>query len=229
MAWLLKRYPLQRITIAVFGAVIGISAWRWGLRFYGASPERIFLGLDARADELLSGALLALVVSCAPRRTLRGYVLRVPGLGMAGLAGLGLAAYFAVLWSGWAAFLWQPFTILMTLMIILDVLFNPDGWAARLLSCRLPVYIGSISYGIYLWHDVLNWAVLTSPYADSRLAIAVIGGCGGIFLAMISYHAIERPILGLKSRLQFPVPGAIVLATPSGVPTAAVSTHSASS
>jgi peptidoglycan/LPS O-acetylase OafA/YrhL len=204
---LLGSCSLKRAVWLLGAIVAGFVAWRWMLRFSGASPERIFFGLDARTDELLSGAFLALVASSKLGVRLGGSVRSLRFVGLVGLGLLGLIAAWSVDRTGWALFFWEPICIIAAALCIVDALYNPAGMATRLLSLRWLVYLGSISYGIYLWHDVINWAVYAGRWSESRLAHLLIAGVGGIALAAISYHFMEQPILRLKSRLQFAAGG----------------------
>ena len=204
---LLGSCPPKRAVWLLGVILAGFVAWRWILRFAGASPDRIFFGLDARADELLSGAFLALIVSSKLGILLGSSVRSLRVLGLVGLNLLGLIAISSVDRSDWAFFFWEPVCIVAAALCIVDALYNPTGMATRLLALQGLVYIGSISYGIYLWHDVINWAVYAGPWSEFRLAHLLIAGVGGISLAAMSYHVLEQPVLRLKSRLQFAARG----------------------
>jgi peptidoglycan/LPS O-acetylase OafA/YrhL len=77
-----------------------------------------------------------------------------------------------------------------------------EGWVRRLLGQRWLVYLGVISYGIYLWHDSVfeqayrwkAWELPAHPYLD----FLVVGLIGGIGLAALSFRYWERPWLRLK-------------------------------
>lgn len=78
-----------------------------------------------------------------------------------------------------------------------------DGWVAKILSFPLLTYIGTISYGIYVWHP----AVIDSlGSAMTRFGIGFGGSAFGLALAGIastavaslSWWAYERPINNLN-------------------------------
>ncbi len=73
----------------------------------------------------------------------------------------------------------------------------------HVLANRLLLWLGLISYGIYLWHQTVfdqlqRWhfdaASVIHPYIGWELA--ALGGA--VVLAAISYYALERPALSLK-------------------------------
>jgi peptidoglycan/LPS O-acetylase OafA/YrhL len=68
----------------------------------------------------------------------------------------------------------------------------------RLLALPLLVWIGRRSYGIYLWHEVVNVLV---PAPQSRPAIlvrAMVLGLVTLGVAQLSWRYIESPFLRRK-------------------------------
>jgi peptidoglycan/LPS O-acetylase OafA/YrhL len=70
----------------------------------------------------------------------------------------------------------------------------------RLLGCRVAVWLGTISYGIYLWHMVWMKAVLRvlAPSALSLSPLAALGlftgtVAGAVVLGAASWYLVERP------------------------------------
>jgi peptidoglycan/LPS O-acetylase OafA/YrhL len=81
----------------------------------------------------------------------------------------------------------------------------------RLLGHPLALWLGAISYGMFLYHDpFLDWLIgrgfLDSapglPYLD--LLIVVVGGT--ILMGAASYYLVERPFLRLKDPRSRPRP-----------------------
>jgi peptidoglycan/LPS O-acetylase OafA/YrhL len=81
---------------------------------------------------------------------------------------------------------------------ILRLWTTPESLAARL--CALPpfVYLGRISYGLYVWHFPL--LLLTSALLGGRVqqGSSLIALGVTIAVASVSFYAFERPISGLK-------------------------------
>lgn len=83
------------------------------------------------------------------------------------------------------------------LLLILSVR-DGQGEAARLLSSRPLVYLGTISYGIYLWHYPIMRVL--RPAMDPWL-VFVIGTAAAVGLAALSWRYLEKPLLA-RSRHQ---------------------------
>ena len=66
------------------------------------------------------------------------------------------------------------------------------------------VYLGQISYGLYLYHYPIYWLVV-GRVALPELVAGARGADAGASLAaaVLSWHLIERPILGLKDRFRY--------------------------
>ncbi|HWA00569.1 MAG TPA: acyltransferase [Caulobacterales bacterium] len=77
------------------------------------------------------------------------------------------------------------------------------GW---LFSRPLILYLGKISYGLYLYHYVVRlfvpdeWFNVMGPFKD--YGRAVVFGLMSITCAMLSWHLFEQPINRLKSRFK---------------------------
>jgi len=110
----------------------------------------------------------------------------------------------ATYWKGdWIFVVWDPimYTVIATLVF---VVLHGDR-IAQALSARWLVWLGEISFGLYLWHfpvvqvlDHLIGARLESP-TGSALALGLCLGAT-IPLAAISYHLVERPVMGWGRR-----------------------------
>jgi len=84
--------------------------------------------------------------------------------------------------------------------VILSAVLSPDAPLSLLLSKRIPVAIGRISYGLYLWHFPA-YAVIRSLVPDGPLALTAILDFSLAFaLAVASFKVIEEPALRLKAK-----------------------------
>jgi peptidoglycan/LPS O-acetylase OafA/YrhL len=193
---LLGRWGLR---IATFGLAICSSLLMVALYQAGGDVSRIYFGTDTRASGLLLGAGLALVWQ--PWRKPRGQR-RAVGLG---LDLLGFAALAALIYAYATVFEQHPqlyqggfaAVALATAAVIVATTHPQASWLPRLLELAPLRWLGTRSYGIYLWH----WPIfmVTRPYIDITLDIPAwlflalrIGVV--LVLAALSYRFVEQPI-----------------------------------
>jgi peptidoglycan/LPS O-acetylase OafA/YrhL len=180
---LLRRFS-RRITITVL-----VVAWTASLAgcilLTPVSPTATFFLFPFRAWELLSGVLLAIWGHESGERWKRGPVLSWLGLALV-LGALVLirpGAHF----PGWQA-LWP---VLGSVLLLLNG--RDDNLVNRMLSSRAPVFIGLISYSLYLWH----WPVFTlsTYWRDGYGGPAESAGWMllSVFLAVAAWALVERP------------------------------------
>jgi peptidoglycan/LPS O-acetylase OafA/YrhL len=94
-----------------------------------------------------------------------------------------------------------PLVALSSISIVLSVLVSTPPWYAF----RPLVYLGRISYGLYVFHLLgLKLADVIGAHASVGARFVKGQGLLGFFLtvamAMISYHALEKPFLRMKER-----------------------------
>ncbi|HEX4008921.1 MAG TPA: acyltransferase family protein [Solirubrobacteraceae bacterium] len=187
--------------LSLTGAVA--SAVEMALLFDGGHGlDRVYYGTDTRATGLLIGASLAIAIAIrrrwpAERRRLTLTPVRGRALGLAAaatLGGVGAAMWLAAGSYGWV----YPYGLLAIdaamVVLILAVVLRPRCAAARLLSVAPLRGIGTISYGLYLWHfplflwlDEGSTGLTGAPLLALRLSAALAA-------SLISYVCIEQPI-----------------------------------
>ncbi len=174
----------------------------WGV---GNAPVATFYLLPARAWELMLGALLA--TGAVPR--LQGRI----AAGIEALLGLGLIAASAFLYrSDW------PFPGPLALLPCLGAALVIHGGdparthVGRLLSTRPLVFVGLISYSLYLWHWPLfvfaTYVVMHEP--GGLLSVALMALSFG--LAVLSWRFAEQPLRRAHVRFRFAPFGAAAAA-----------------
>lgn len=193
LAWPVALAFLFRRTAPSWLPVLAIAAASLALNLYlvCGSPEAAFYSPLTRLWELLVGGLLAYhreAPAPAPRGTLRG---AASGLG------LGLVVLAAVVFDGSQSFPgWRAIVPVAGTALLIEA--GPGAWLNRaLLAHPLPVFVGLISYPLYLWH----WPALAlSPLLDvawsenqeRMLKLLVLAGSG--VAAYLTYRFVERPV-----------------------------------
>jgi peptidoglycan/LPS O-acetylase OafA/YrhL len=176
-----KRRGLLSVGVAI--ALVGSFAFSaWGVSH---KPTAAFYWLPYRAWELMCGA--ALSVGLAPRAA-AAWMREAAAI--AGLAAIGASVLLlteTTLFPGFAA---APACIGAALL-----LWSGEGEtrARKLMSWRPLVFVGMISYSLYLWH----WPVLVFAryFAISPLGAWQVSGAIALafVLAMASWRWLERP------------------------------------
>lgn len=183
------RMTAQRSRVIAGSSVTILIAcsFAWASVQSSTSPTFAYFSTFTRAWELGLGALLAV---CAPLLTRLPPIARVV-IAYAGLAGMTLSCLVITSTTSWPA----PWALLPTLATVM-VIASGVGREARFLwplTNRLSVYIGDISYSIYLWHFpviIFGRALFPQAGITTYLGIAV----AGFGLAIAAYHAVERPL-----------------------------------
>lgn len=90
----------------------------------------------------------------------------------------------------------------IALLLVAPAVFGDQtrGWLRRyVLGNRALLYVGVVSYGLYLWHTAVLIQLERWGFSrESTLAWFLIGLVGGLILASLSYWLVERPVLKLK-------------------------------
>ena len=94
---------------------------------------------------------------------------------------------------------------------IIVMALEPRSIASRILSLRPLRWLGRISYGAYVFHDIFNPQILRfvmSHTGHYRLPTAAIGLSITVLLAWASFRWFETPFIRLKDRFTRPGPEA---------------------
>jgi peptidoglycan/LPS O-acetylase OafA/YrhL len=177
---------LRAITTIVGAGAVASVVWALALR--GSNPNRAYYGTDARAYELLAGALIALVpafVSTAQRlrRSTR----------VASVASVVAVVVLATSWFHLDAIERGVAVTLVTFVLIVSLEAAEGGIAQRVLSTGPMVYLGKISYGTYLWHWIVILVIL-KKFEISTSATIGIACLVATALAALSFELLEHPV-----------------------------------
>ena len=203
--WAIRRASRARIAGIALGLMVLGMVGRCGLTSLGVVEPWISKNSFTRVDGIACGALLAVWLQGG-----------LPTLGPGARAAL-LGASFALLLvvSGTFHLYDGPFTVahvtfgwwlaaVATAGIVVSALGSVSRLAAPLRT-RPLIYLGRISYGLYVWHQValLIGARLFPEHDSSPRQWAeriVVGGVLTTALAAASYRWLEMPFLRLKQR-----------------------------
>jgi peptidoglycan/LPS O-acetylase OafA/YrhL len=180
-----------------------ISAlWRLALSLHGATPWRLYVGTDTRADALLIGCATAIALA---NRRFASFASnsRVPRYLAVGGAILitWLMKGTPLEWRGYDRGMF--FVVSVSTACILVVVVTQRGWGpVVVLSQPILAWIGRLSYSLYLWHLPLFGFIKSERFSMAPTTVRTLRIALTFVVAAGSYYLIERPFLRLKSRLR---------------------------
>ena len=179
-----------RARTIIAGAFAGIFVVSFALSIVETQNNQTFAYFNtfARLWEFCLGAWLAIQPRVALNKQLR---VAFGWIGLTGIVVCGAIFQVSQVFPGYAA-LWPVGCAVLILMA------GPSGsrfGADRLLASRPLVYIGGISYGLYLWH----WPVLVFyRWFTDFVGVGLVAGLGvltaSMALAAISTRFVENPL-----------------------------------
>ncbi len=205
---------LARRALAVYAvAVAAMLAFR-ALVMAGSGPgtpwptEWAARLLPATLDVFAAG----MVAAVAARAIARGEL--APGRHASGmLVAGGLAGVVGMLyvmhhhdrqyWAGGAIFyVWHGITAMFVALVVLGTAL--DGRLSRVLfATGIARYLGETSYSLYLWHlPVALWVASRLPPGRDEAAYLAVAIVAVLAASSLSYHAVERPVLRRRSRVE---------------------------
>lgn len=200
------------------GYKILIVATDWIDGHYGRPLQLNFLTF---MDQFAIGMVLATLAAAyqlrdrEPRavRLIDRYPSMAWGIGVAtlgiGVATLGLLGQVGDLRANGAPYVFRHYLIaVIAVSLLLPAMFGDPqrGVVRRILRSRVLLYLGMVSYGIYLWHlailDQLARWDFQSIAGRSNLGWFLATFPISVALGTVSYYLIERPFLSLKGRVR---------------------------
>ncbi len=231
-AWLIRRLPshskraVLRTEIAGLALMFAIAlVWKLGFMHYGPNGSvrstSALLILPAQLDLFALGMGLAVLsVWYQDREGLPALLRpleRFPGLGwllalaafVVAARGIGFDGVFGESVSK-AQYIerWYLYAI-VALGLLLPAIFGDQtrGVIRRhVLSNRVLMYLGLISYSVFLWHQTVfiqmyRWGIQQHHIVHQYFPWVFFGVPAAIAIASLSYYLVERPALRLKNRV----------------------------
>ena len=186
MAFLLGRCSTRRSRTLALGSLTLVFALMAPITAAFFGPDAAYWATPARVGEILMGALLALLLHARA-------VPRVVAW-LAPTALLALAVCVATFpASGGPAYAgWLPVVAVGSALLVLGL--QADSHVRRLLSTRPLVWLGGISYGVYLYHWPIYVIVDERRTGLDGWQLVVAQLALTLAIAEISYRLLEQPI-----------------------------------
>lgn len=178
-----NRYLKSRRGMMILVAIVGLVSLLLSQWVVSRTPEKAFYLIPWRAWELLLGSFIAL--ARLPERPGR----MDPILGIAGL-GMVLGSIFtfdsSTVFPGYSA----AIPCMGAALLIYSGRLG-KGIVAHVLSRKPFVFVGLISYSLYLWHwPLITFCKYVFPY-NSQVAVGI--GLLSIILGFLSWRFVEKP------------------------------------
>ncbi|MDQ3544505.1 MAG: acyltransferase, partial [Actinomycetota bacterium] len=184
---------------AIDGKPVGDAFWRIGGRSF-SKTDTLYLSTISRSTGLLIGAAFAMI--WRPRAVMRG-PLRSKGLildvlALVGLGWLGLLAWdvHLVTPEGADPFLFRGgfFAVAVASVFVIAAVTHGATWSGSLLGTRVLNWVGTRSYGMYLYHWPIYQIIRKAagnPLSIGEFALAMVVTA---VITEFSYRFIEMPI-----------------------------------
>lgn len=173
-------------------AIGTVAAFALGWWLSMTKPSVAYYLLPARAWELAIGAVLAVGVVPAVRGTALRELLPAFGIGLIIFSLFYIRS--GMIFPGWVA-------LIPCLGAAMIIHAGGQSWIAQnILGARPVVFVGLLSYSLYLWH----WPVLTAvrmrtANAHIELSVAAVAIVATFVLAWASWRYVERPFRDRRS------------------------------
>ncbi len=192
LVFLLFRKNGTRLAWATVGIIAVVCAHRTALCLSGTPYQYTRYTFDCRADSILWGCLLAVLLRNGYLRPLWSVVCRfswlalIPATIVAVLANTGVPDVIVL-------------TVLPPLVAVLiaQLVLQSEGQMWSWLDSGVARYFGKISYPLYLYHGIGLGIATRLPVHPAVQLLLTVGIAVGI--ASLSYYVIERPLLKYKA------------------------------
>lgn len=200
LVWVGLRVTRGRLGRMALLATLGaLASAVWAAVLWGNGDlSRIYYGTDTRAQELLLGAGLALLLAkVAPAPRLRRLFDFMGFLALGGLAAAMVLVHDSTSWLYQGGML--GISLLVAMVIVAGV--QPGRGAVKATLSWLPFRsLGKISYGLYLWHWPVNILLTSEVTGLDSWALWGVRLEASLMLALVSYFLVEQPAMRLVRR-----------------------------
>lgn len=195
LTWWSRRNP-RHVAVVLTTLALVFTVWRVAVLHVFDGGLYTYYGPDTNAFALTAGAALAAWMrvsrrACLPRRG--------AALGLCVIAFGAMCPWFVLYSTSFTPEI-PAFAAVVGTVLVLSA--TMDGHA--LLEWSPLRWLGTVSYGVYLWHYPLIMLVIYAPRHLPQPWLNLAMCALSIVVAAISFYAVEKPILRFKHVLQKP-------------------------
>ena len=189
-----KSFRKYLIHILIFGFIVSLFLAEWSSRNY---PSVSFYFLHTRMWELIAGSILAYFeVTNGHRSQNKTLNLIFPTIGL-------ILIGHSILFFNDEMFHPSFFTLSPIIGVCLLIWFSSKNeLITKILSTKLFVGVGLISYSLYLWHYPIFVFAAKLNISEGGISKKILMGVLIVALSIISYYFIEKPFRGTKIKFQ---------------------------
>jgi len=189
-----KSFRKYLIHILIFGFIVSLGLAEWSSRNY---PSVSFYFLHTRMWELIAGSILAYFeVTNGHRSQNKTLNLIFPTIGL-------ILIGHSILFFNDEMFHPSFFTLSPIIGVCLLIWFSSKNeLITKILSTKLFVGVGLISYSLYLWHYPIFVFAAKLNISEGGISKKILMGVLIVALSIISYYFIEKPFRGTKIKFQ---------------------------
>jgi peptidoglycan/LPS O-acetylase OafA/YrhL len=199
LLWPLLLLALLRKRTGVVRTVSLVILGLWGYRAFlhlaaSVGWGYMYCAFEMRADALLTGCVLALLVSDAKTRIACSRLLRWQWLNLLPPLALAWAVLLPPANRALYLLLWSLQPPIIAVMLLQAVYWGQQSWTL----CRHKIVrvVALLSYSLYLYHPLGSRIVYLLHIPHNGLASAVLVPV----LAVASYRFVERPFMSMRDR-----------------------------
>lgn len=180
----------------VIGLGLLSAIWMTILYVPGTDPSRVYYGTDTRLFDLLSGCALAFVW---PFNRLSPNIPKRSKAALNIVGTISILFFFLItaLVSEYQPFLYRGGLLFVAIMgvVMIATIAHPASYLSKIFSFKPLRWIGTRSYGIYLWHYPI--ITLTTPVLEigqPSIWRSILQVAATFIIAELSFRYIETPI-----------------------------------
>ncbi len=201
LAWWIRRRPRSRVRVVLLVGLLGVvlPSLAYSVHLTATNPAVAFFVTPTRLWELGIGGLVAIGSHWWPRIPRTTAVV----IGWAGLAVILIGGFTISSSTPWPS-MWAAVPTLGTAAVIIAGFAAGPHGPARVLSLAPAVWIGAISYSLYLWH----WPLLVSAeahFGSLSLPVGLAVSAFAVVPSWLSLRLIEDPVRHARSLSRSPL------------------------